>query len=92
EPPLINDGFRSYNFDVVDGVACEIDAPEENCEALVRYVTANPTFNPAADGIWRIRPVAGVSLRCLSGAGAMRYLAANPAFRLVRDNGDGSAL
>lgn len=155
EQPLINDDFRSYNFDVIDGVTYEIDvtepakydpngkpanpganriknlafdgrpiddtakfivatnnyraygggnfpgidagkvvidAPEENREALVRYFTANPTFNPAADGNWRIRPVPGISLRFLSGAGATRYLASNPSIRLVRDNGDGSAL
>lgn len=155
EQPLLNDDFRSYNFDVIDGVTYEIDvtepakydpagkvivpaanriknlafagrpideaakfivatnnyraygggnfpgidatkviidAPEENREALIRYFNANPTFNPSADGNWRIRPVPGVSLRFLSGAGAIPHLAANPGIRLVRDNGDGSAL
>ncbi len=92
---VVTNNYRAYgggNFPGIDASKVIIDAPEENREALVQYFTANPTFNPAADGNWRIRPVAGISLRFLSGAGATKYLAANPSIKLVRDNGDGSAL
>lgn len=92
---VVTNNYRAYgggNFPGIDASKVVIDAPEENREALVQYFTANPTFNPSADGNWRIRPVEGVSLRFLSGVGATKYLAANPAIKLVRDNGDGSAL
>lgn len=92
---VVTNNYRAYgggNFPGLDASKVVIDAPEENREALVRYFNANPTFNPSADGNWRIRPVPGISLRFLSGAGAVKYLAANTAVRLVRDNGDGSAL
>lgn len=155
EQNLINDGFRTYNFDTLDGVSYTIDvtqgqrydtagklvAPEahritdlryqgrpvddkemfivvtnnyraagggffpgldgssivmdaadENREALSQYLSTQKEINPSADNNWRIRPVPGVKLRFLSGTGGIAHLARYPQIKLVKDNGDGSAL
>jgi 2',3'-cyclic-nucleotide 2'-phosphodiesterase/3'-nucleotidase len=158
---LLNEGFRSYNFDTLDGVTYEFDvtqparydangkliaptahrvknlsyqgqlvqpdakfivatnnyrafgggnfpglnaskvvleAPEENRQVLIEYLrmmdmlSANKQVNPSADGNWRIAPVPGVRLTFLSASSAQRYLVGHPKIRLIRDNGDGSAL
>jgi 2',3'-cyclic-nucleotide 2'-phosphodiesterase/3'-nucleotidase len=92
---VVTDNYRTYgggNLPGIDAGKVVIDAPAESREALVRYFAANPIVNPAADSNWRIHPVAGVSLRFLSGAGAIGHLAADPSIRLMRDNGDGPAL
>lgn len=159
--PVLNDAFRSFNFDTLDGVTYEIDvtqparydangklvapdahrvqnllyqgrpvqadakfivatnnyrafgggnfpglnaskvileAPEENRQVLIEYLrmsdmlSANKQINPTADGNWRIRPVAGVHMTFLSASAGQRYLGKHPGIRLVKDNGDGSAL
>jgi len=69
-----------------------VDAPDENREAVARYLAGIKRFNPTADGNWRVLPVPGVKLRFLSGAGGMAHLATTPRVKLVKDNGDGSAL
>jgi 2',3'-cyclic-nucleotide 2'-phosphodiesterase / 3'-nucleotidase len=69
-----------------------MDSPDENREALVQYFQSVKTFDPAADGNWRIKPVPGVKLMFTSGAGGIPHLARYPAVKLVKDNGDGSAL
>ncbi len=155
EQPLINESFRTYNFDTLDGVSYRIDvsqparydsngkrvstgarrivdlrydgkpideqatfivvtnnyrasggggfpgldgknvvmdAPDENREALVQYMRSSGSLEPAADDNWRILPVPGVKLRFLSGAGGIAHLARYPQIKLVKDNGDGSAL
>ncbi len=92
---VATNNYRAYgggNFPGIDATKVVIDAPEENREALIRYFNATPSFNPSADGNWRSRPVPGVSLRFLSGAGGIGHLGANQGIRLVQDNGDGSAL
>jgi 2',3'-cyclic-nucleotide 2'-phosphodiesterase/3'-nucleotidase len=78
-------------FPVLDGRNIVGDAPDENREALVQYMRASETPNPAADGNWRIQPVPGVRLLFDSGAGGIAHLARHPQIRLVQDNGDGSA-
>jgi len=161
QQPVLNDTFRSYNFDTLDGVIYEFDvtqparydangklvspdahrvknlsyqgqpvqpeakfivatnnyrafgggnfpglnaskvvleAPEENRQVLVEYLrmmdrlSANKQVNPTADGNWRIAPVPGVHLTFLSASAAQRYLPGHPQVRLIKDNGDGSAL
>ncbi|MES2952033.1 MAG: bifunctional 2',3'-cyclic-nucleotide 2'-phosphodiesterase/3'-nucleotidase [Pseudomonadota bacterium] len=158
---LLNDAFRSYNFDTLDGVSYELDvtqparydtngalvapnarrvkklsfqgqpvqpdakfivatnnyraygggnfpglnaskvvleAPEENRQVLIEYLrmvdllSANKQVNPSADGNWRITPVPGVRLTFSSASTAQRYLAGHPNIKLIKDNGDGSAL
>lgn len=155
EQPLINERFRSYNFDVIDGLSYRIDvtqparyseegklvapqsrrivdlrhqgqplrdeaqfivvtnnyraaggggfpgldgtqivvdSPDENREALAQYLRDGGRIDPSADGNWRIQPVPGVKLRFASGSGAIAHLARYPQIRLVKDQGDGSAL
>lgn len=161
QQPILNDSFRSYNFDTLDGVSYEFDvtqparydangklaapnahrvqnlryqgrpvapdaqfivatnnyrafgggnfpglnaskvvleAPEENRQVLIEYLrmmdmlSTNKQVNPTADGNWRIQPVPGVRMTFLSASAAQRYLGSHPGVRLIKDNGDGSAL
>lgn len=161
QQPILNDSFRSYNFDTLDGVSYEFDvtqparydangklaapnahrvqnlryqgrpvapdaqfivatnnyrafgggnfpglnaskvvleAPEENRQVLIEYLrmmdmlSTNKQVNPTADGNWRIQPVPGVRMTFLSASAAQRYLSSHPGVRLIKDNGDGSAL
>ncbi len=80
------------SFPGLDGKNIVMDAPDENREALVDYLAAARQFNPSADGNWSVQAVAGVKMRFVSGAGGIAHLAANPKIKLVKDNGDGSAL
>lgn len=158
---LLNDSFRSYNFDTIDGLTYELDvtqpakysvlgalvapsanrvknlkyqgalvkddakfivatnnyrafggggfpgltaakvvyeAPEENRQVLIEYLrmmdklSPNKQVNPSADGNWRVLPVPGVQMTFLSGADGVKYLSNHPQIRLIKDNGDGSAL
>ncbi len=92
---VVTNNYRAAgggNFPGLDGSATILDAPDENREALVQYLQSVKTLDPTADGNWRVQAVPGVSLRFQSGAGAVAHLAKYPQVRLVRDNGDGSAL
>ncbi|MDQ2780404.1 MAG: bifunctional 2',3'-cyclic-nucleotide 2'-phosphodiesterase/3'-nucleotidase [Pseudomonadota bacterium] len=92
---VVTNNYRASgggNFPGLDGSSIVVDAPDENRVALVQYLTEKKEFDPTADGNWRIGPVPGVKLRFLSGAGGIAHLARYPQIRLVRDNGDGSAL
>jgi 2',3'-cyclic-nucleotide 2'-phosphodiesterase/3'-nucleotidase len=59
---------------------------------MMDMLSANKQVNPSADGNWLIAPVPGVRLTFLSASTAQRYLPGHPKIRLIRDNGDGSAL
>lgn len=78
------------NFAGLNGKQIVIDAPDENREALARYLASKGSVNPSRDNNWRILPVAGVGLRFTTGAGAKAVLERHPEFSVVRDNGDGS--
>lgn len=78
------------NFAGLNGKQIVIDAPDENREALARYLTSKGIVNPSRDNNWRILPVAGVGLRFSTGAGARAVLARHPELTLAGDNGDGS--
>jgi 2',3'-cyclic-nucleotide 2'-phosphodiesterase / 3'-nucleotidase len=80
------------NFPGLDGKNIVMDAPDENREALVAYLASVKTFNPSADGNWKLQAVPGVKLRFMSSAGGIVHLKANPQIKLLKDNGDGSAL
>ncbi len=90
--------FGGGNFPGLTASKVIFDAPEENRQALVEYLTLvdaltpGKAVNPTADGNWRILPVPGVKLGFLSGTGASKYVDNHPGIRLVKDNGDGSAL
>ncbi len=92
---VVTNNYRASgggDFPGLDGSNIILDAPDENREAVVQYLRAAGRFDPSADGNWRVLPVPGVKLRFTSGAGGIPYLEASPQVRLVKDNGDGSAL
>ena len=92
---VVTNNYRASgggNFPGLDGSNIVLDAPDENREALVQYLQAAGTVDPAADCNWRILPVPGVKLRFVSGAGGMAHLPRYPQLRLVREQGDGTAL
>ena len=90
--------FGGGNFPGLNERKVVFDAPEENRQVLVEYLslvdalTPGKTVNPSADGNWRIQPVAGIRMNFLSSSAATKYLPNHPGIRLVKDNGDGSAL
>ncbi len=92
---VATNNYRAYgggNFPGLTAAKVIIDAPEENREALVEYLAANPQFNPSADSNWRIAPVPGISLTFVSSSAAVKYLGNHPKIKLVKDAGDGFSL
>jgi 2',3'-cyclic-nucleotide 2'-phosphodiesterase/3'-nucleotidase len=92
---VVTNNYRATgggSFPGLDGSNIILDAPDENREALLQYLQAQKQIDPAADGNWRVRPVPGVKLRFVSGAGGVAHLARYPQIKLVKDNGDGTAL
>jgi 2',3'-cyclic-nucleotide 2'-phosphodiesterase / 3'-nucleotidase len=92
---VVTNNYRASgggNFPGLDGSQVVLDAPDENREALVQYLQSKKNVDPSADANWRFVPVAGVKLRFVSGLGAIAHLPRYPQIKLVRENGDGSAL
>ena len=94
---VVTNNYRAYgggNFPGVTGAKVVLDAPDENRQALVDYLSqsAGSKINPSADGNWRIAPTGTVEATFLSSSNAARFLAQHPGIRLVKDNGDGSAV
>ena len=92
---VVTNNYRASgggNFPTLDGTQIILDAPDENREALVQYLRAAKTVNPAADGNWQVLAVPGVRLLFTSGSGGIAHLARHPQVNLVKDNGDGTAL
>jgi 2',3'-cyclic-nucleotide 2'-phosphodiesterase / 3'-nucleotidase len=92
---VVTNNYRASgggNFPALDGSTVIVDAPDENRQVLMQYLQDAKTVNPAADGNWRIQPVPGIKLRFTSGAGGLPHLARYPQIKLVKDNGDGTAL
>ena len=94
---VVTNNYRAYgggNFPGVNATKVVLDAPDENRQALVDYLSQSPgqTVNPSADGNWRIASIATVEPTFLSSSNAARFLAQHPGIRLVKDNGDGSAV
>lgn len=90
--------FGGGNFPALSADKVVFDAPEENRQALVEYLTMvdaltpGKQVNPTADGNWRILPVPGVKLTFLSASASGKYLGNHPNIKLIKDNADGSAL
>ena len=94
---VVTNNYRAYgggNFPGVNATKVVLDAPDENRQALVDYLSQSPgqTVNPSADGNWRIASIATVEPTFLSSSTAARFLAQHSGIRLVKDNGDGSAV
>ncbi|MDP2370452.1 bifunctional 2',3'-cyclic-nucleotide 2'-phosphodiesterase/3'-nucleotidase [Rhodoferax sp.] len=90
--------FGGGNFPGLNATKVVLDAPDESRQVLIQYLslvdalTPGKLVNPSADENWRILPVPGVTLSFLSASAAIRYLPNHPSIRLIKDNGDGSAL
>ena len=91
---VVTNNYRASgggDFPGLDGSNVILQAPDENREALLQYLQANPRVTPTADGNWRILPVPGVKLRFVSSAAAVKHLARYPQILLVAERGDGLA-
>lgn len=97
---VATNNYRAYgggNFPGLSAAKVILDAPEENRQVLIEYLTTMDKFSPeqrprtAADGNWRILPVPGVKLGFTSSSAAVKYLTTHPNIRWVRDTGGGSA-
>jgi 2',3'-cyclic-nucleotide 2'-phosphodiesterase/3'-nucleotidase len=92
---VVTNNYRASgggSFPGLNGTQIVLDAPDENRQALAQFLGAAGTFDPSADGNWRLAPVPGVKLRFTSGAGGVPHLARYPSIHRVTDNSDGSAL
>jgi 2',3'-cyclic-nucleotide 2'-phosphodiesterase/3'-nucleotidase len=92
---VVTNNYRASgggNFPGLNGSNIVMDAPDENRQALLQYLQATQTVDPRADGNWRLLPVPGVALRFASSAQGRAHLARTPQVKLLRDQGDGSAL
>lgn len=92
---VVTNNYRAAGgggFPGLDGRQIVLDSPDENREALAQYLREGGRIDPSADGNWRLQPVPGIKLRFASGSGAVAHLPRYPQIRLVKDQGDGSAL
>lgn len=92
---VVTNNYRAEGggaFPALDGSNIIYDSVDQTRQAVADYLRDAGTLEPAADGHWKLLPVPGVKLRFLSGAGGITHLAAYPQVKLVKDNGDGSAL
>ncbi len=98
---VATNNYRAYgggNFPGLSERKVVFDAPEENRQVLVEYLSMSDALapgklvNPTADRNWRLLAVPGVRMGFLSSSVAIKYLPSHPGLRLVKDNGDGSAL
>ena len=92
---VVTNNYRAAgggNFPALDGSNIILDSVDQARQAVADFLAAAGTFEPAADNNWRILPVPGVKLQFLSGTGGIAHLPATRAVKLVKDNGDGSAL
>ena len=92
---VVTNNYRASgggDFPGLDGKNTIVEAPDENRQVLIEYLRAQGTVNPTADANWRVLPVPGIKLRFTSSNKGIAHLAQQPRVKLVRDNGDGSAL
>ena len=90
---VVSNNYRAEgggNFAGLNGKQIVFHAPDENRDALARYMANEKTVNPSSDNNWQILPVPGVSLRFSTGAGAKPYLSRHPSLKLISENSDGS--
>ncbi|MCX7645366.1 MAG: bifunctional 2',3'-cyclic-nucleotide 2'-phosphodiesterase/3'-nucleotidase [Rhodobacteraceae bacterium] len=63
------------DFPGAKGDTIILEAPDTNRDVLVRYIVAQGTIDPAADGNWSFAPLPGTTVLFDTGPGALRYLA-----------------
>ncbi|MBX9265999.1 bifunctional 2',3'-cyclic-nucleotide 2'-phosphodiesterase/3'-nucleotidase [Chromobacterium violaceum] len=91
---VVTNNYRASgggNFPGISADKIVVDAPDENRAALASYLASKKVIDLGQSRNWRVLPVAGVGLRFTTGAGALRYLPQQKQFKLVQENGDGSA-
>ncbi|WP_043613511.1 bifunctional 2',3'-cyclic-nucleotide 2'-phosphodiesterase/3'-nucleotidase [Chromobacterium violaceum] len=91
---VVTNNYRASgggNFPGISADKIVVDAPDENRAALAGYLASKKVIDLGQSRNWRVLPVAGVGLRFTTGAGALRYLPEQKQFKLVQENGDGSA-
>ncbi|OQS10515.1 2',3'-cyclic-nucleotide 2'-phosphodiesterase [Chromobacterium violaceum] len=91
---VVTNNYRASgggNFPGISADKIVVDAPDENRAALASYLASKKVIDLGQSRNWRVLPVAGVGLRFTTGAGALRYLPEQKQFKLVQENGDGSA-
>ena len=92
---VVTNNYRAFGggaFPGLDGSNIIFDSVDQTRQAVADYLKAAGTLEPAADGHWKLMPVPGIKLRFLSGTGGLAHLGAYPQIKLIKDNGDGSAL
>lgn len=92
---VASNNYRAYGGGNFPGLSAEkvvINAPEENRQTVVNYLSAQTIFNPSADGNWRIRAVPGVSMTFVSASIATKYLNNHPNIAKIRDTSGGLSL
>jgi 2',3'-cyclic-nucleotide 2'-phosphodiesterase/3'-nucleotidase len=62
------------HFPGADGETVVFRAPDTNRDILVRYIVANGTISPAADGNWNFAPIQGASVLFETGPAGAQYL------------------
>jgi 2',3'-cyclic-nucleotide 2'-phosphodiesterase/3'-nucleotidase len=91
---VVTNNYRASgggSFPGLDGTQIVLDAPDENREALAQYLQAQNLRPQRRRQLAPGLPVPGVKLR-FSGPGGVAHLARYPQVKLVKDNGDGTAL
>ncbi|KMN49700.1 2', 3'-cyclic nucleotide 2'-phosphodiesterase [Chromobacterium violaceum] len=91
---VVTNNYRASgggNFPGISADKIVVDAPDENRAALASYLASKKVIDLGQSRNWRVLPVAGVGLRFTTGPGALRYLPEQKQFKLVQENGDGSA-
>ncbi|OYU26947.1 MAG: 2',3'-cyclic-nucleotide 2'-phosphodiesterase [Burkholderiales bacterium PBB2] len=92
---VVTNSYRANgggNFPGLGPARIVVDAPDENRQSVAQYLASTAEFKPSRSSDWRIRPVPGVKLRFVSGAGGIAHLAQTPSIKLVETRPDGSAL
>jgi len=92
---VVTNSYRANgggNFPGLGPARIVVDAPDENRQSVAQYLASTAEFKPSRSSDWRIRPVPGVKLRFVSGAGGIAHLAQTPFIKLVETRPDGSAL
>lgn len=93
---VVTNNYRAYGGGHFPGLGADkvvVDAPDETREALAHFLASAPRTTTGVQApSWSIRPVPGVRLQFVSGAGGIRHLDGQSAVRLVKEQGDGSAL
>ncbi|GFZ97467.1 2',3'-cyclic-nucleotide 2'-phosphodiesterase [Elstera cyanobacteriorum] len=90
---IVTNNYRASGggkFPGLDGKNIILQAPDENRQALIDFITEQKSVNPSADKNWRFAKTGKpVTLAFESGAKAEAFLASNPALTKLGDGQNG---